>query len=365
LAGSRSGEKRKLAGIHLFTGYGEKDVVESFKVQFWSAGNWVDIPSADLSGNKASALAIAFDQTVSVETDKLRLWITASHQDVARVKEIVIWPSGAGDLPPLPKASGPAAMAGSTPQEEIAEIYLNQSGFNIGKPKRFTAPTLPDGTPFMVRPAKGGVALAKGVIKNHIGDFSSFNPDGDTEYVVEAGGIASVPFRIGPFWLERISYQDAVDFMIDSRHYVGNDRNVCRGSFGWRDDHHFGWELHTLVPQFLSNPSAYERMPQQVKYEEPKDKKLWGALDPYPNDAPDIVKLIHWGADIIVTQRLGHEHLKAQLAYFLYAWPALKSYLPQSRTIRPSMTTPSRYGQTLSLTTHTPTTRALNTTCSL
>ena len=73
----------------------------------------VDIPSADVSKNKASALAIAFDQTVSVETDKLRLWITASHQNAARVKEIVIWPVEVGDLPPLPKAAGPAAIAGA------------------------------------------------------------------------------------------------------------------------------------------------------------------------------------------------------------------------------------------------------------
>jgi hypothetical protein len=129
--------------------------------------------------------------------------------------------------------------------------------------------------------------------------------------------------------LERVTYQNAIDFMIDSRHHVGNDRSVCRGSFGWRDDHHFGWELHTLVPQYLSNPSAYERMPHQVKYEAPKDKPLWGALQPYQDNAPDIVKLIHWGADVIVTQQLGHELLKSQLAYFLYAWPALKPWLPE------------------------------------
>ena len=323
------GKKQKLAGIHLYTGFGTKDAIEAFKVQFWSDGKWAEIPSADVTGNKATALAIAFDQMVNVETDKLRLWITASHQNVARVKEIVVWPAEVGDLPPLRKDSGPAAMTGSTPQEKIPVIYLNQSGFNLGKPKRFTAPTLADGTPFIVRPAKGGPTLASGLIEKNIGDFSAFNPDGDTEYVVEAGGITSVPFRIGPFWLERISYQNAVDFMIDSRHYVGNDRAKCPGSFGWRDDHHFGWELHTLVPQWISNPSAYERMPRQVKYEKPKDTTLWGALEPYPDDAPDIVKLIHWGADVIVTQNLGHEHLKAQLAYFLYAWPALKAYLPE------------------------------------
>lgn len=323
------GEKRKLAGVHLFTGFGDKDVISSFKIQFWSDGKWVDIPSADVSNNKASALAIAFDQTVSVETEKLRIWITSSHQDTARVKEIVIWPAEVGDLPALPEATGPAAAPGATPQDQIVELYLNQSGFNLGKPKRFTAPTLADGTPFIVRPSKGGTALAKGVTKEHIGDFSSFNPEGDAEYVVEAGGLVSVPFRIGPFWLERVTYQGAVDFMIDSRHHVGNDRAKCGGSFGWRDDHHFGWELHTLVPQYISNPSAYERMARQVKYEKPKDAKLWGALEPYRDDAPDIVKLIHWGADVIVTQKLAHEHLKAQLAYFLYAWPVLKPWLPE------------------------------------
>jgi hypothetical protein len=68
-------------------------------------------------------------------------------------------------------------------------------------------------------------------------------------------------------------------------------------------------------------------MPRQVKYEAPGPPKLWGALEPY-DDAPDIVKLIHWGADVIVTQKLAHEHLKAQLAYFLYAWPALEPPAP-------------------------------------
>jgi hypothetical protein len=48
------GEKRKLAGIHLFTGYGTSDVISAFKVQFWSGGKWMDIPSADVSGNKAA-----------------------------------------------------------------------------------------------------------------------------------------------------------------------------------------------------------------------------------------------------------------------------------------------------------------------
>jgi len=112
------------------------------------------------------------------------------------------------------------------------------------------------------------------------------------------------------------------------RHYVGTYKAKCRGSFGWRDDHHFAWVLRALVPQYMSNPAAYQRMPRQVNYEQPQAGK-WGALEPYDEDAPDIVKLIHWGADVTVTQELTHEFLKGELAYFLYAWPMLKQWLPQ------------------------------------
>lgn len=319
------GGTHKLAGIHLYSGFQNTNALQNFVVQFWSAGRWRDIPSATFENNRATALAIPFDDTVDVTTDKLRLWITASHQDTARVLEVIVWPASGGNIPPLAAKS---VKSGKPLQDEpVPLIYLNQSGFNLGKPKRFTAPTLPDGTRFEVRAAKGGAALFAGTIEKHIGDFSGFNPTDDREYVVVAGTNSSVPFRVGTWWFERVNYQGAVDFMIDSRHYVGNERAVCGGSFGWRDDHHFGWELHALVPQWLSNPSAYERMPRQIKYEQPANPKLWGALQPYRADAPDIVKLIHWGADVIVSQGTTHELLKAQLPYFLYAWPLLKEHL--------------------------------------
>jgi hypothetical protein len=320
------GGTHKLAGIHLYSGYQNTNALQNFVVQFWSAGKWRDIPSATFENNRATALAIPFDDTVDVTTDKLRLWITASHQDTARVLEVAVWPASVGNLPPLAAKS---VKSGKPLQDEpVPLIYLNQSGFNLGKPKRFTAPTLADGTRFEVRAAKGGAALFAGAIEKHIGDFSGFNPTDDREYVVVAGTNSSVPFRVGTWWFERVNYQGAVDFMIDSRHYVGNERAVCGGSFGWRDDHHFGWELHSLVPQWLSNPSAYECMARQIQYEQPANPKLWGALQPYRADAPDIVKLIHWGADVIVSQGTTHELLKAQLPYFLYAWPSLKDHLP-------------------------------------
>ena len=323
------GAPQRLAGVHLFSGYGNTAPLNDFELQMDRQGEWVTIPSALVSGNQATALALPFDGTMTVETSRLRLWITATHQDTARVKELVVWLGEAGEVPPLPRTGAGGELVCTIPHTEITPLYLNQSGFNTGKPKRFTAPTLPDGTPFELRPAGGTEALFTGQIRNHIGDFTAFEPSVEREYVVTAGGLVSVPFRIGPFWFERTIYQNAVDFMIDARHYVGNDRNTCRGSFSWRDDHHFSWQLHTLVPQYLSNPSAYERMPSQVSYEAPTNPKLWGALEPYQEDAPDIVKLIHWGADVIVTQKLMHEHFKAQLAYFLYAWPVIERWLPQ------------------------------------
>jgi hypothetical protein len=321
------GGVHKVAGVHLYSGYQNTHPITDFRIQLRRDGGWWDIPSATVASNRSAALSLPFDDTVDVTTDKLRLWVTASPQNISRVLEIVVWPASAGSLPPL---TGPTAQAGASPPDGVVPlIFLNQSGFNVGKPKRFTAPTLPDGTRFEVRPAGGGDALFSGALQQHIGDLTGFNPAEEREYVVVAGTNASVPWRLGHWWLERVTYQNAIDFMVDARHYVGNDRSVCQGSFGWRDDHHFGWELHTLVSQFLSNPSAYERMPRQISYEEPRDPKRWGALQPYREDAPDIVKLIHWGADVIVTQGLTHELLKAQLAYFLYAWPWLEPWLPE------------------------------------
>ncbi len=309
-----------LGGIHLYSGENGGSALTDFTVQFMKEGKWEDIPSATILNNQAPALSIPFDDGVSVKTDRLRIWITKSPHNISSILDVVVWPTMSGKIPPVPNTMASVI---------VPLIYLNQSGFDLGKPKRFTAPTLPDGTPFEVRSSTGDKALFKGVIHGNIGDFSAFEPNEATEFVVTAGGITSVPFRIGPFWLERVTYQNAIDFMIDSRHYVGTARSIRPQSFGWRDDHHFGWELTTLIPQVLSNPSAYERMPHQIVYEAPKNPKLWGKLEPYHADAPDIVKLIHWGADIIVTQGLTHEFFKGQLAYFLYAWPYLRQYLPE------------------------------------
>ncbi len=311
-------ETADLAGLHLVSGREEGKPLRDFSVQFGKGGHWIDIPSATVTGNTSSRLILRFDDIVRVHTDRLRLLVTDTPDRIARVGEIVVWPMSPAGVPDLLADQIPPVF-----------VFLNQSGFNSGAPKRFTAPLAADGATFEIfaaeNPAK---AVFAGAVKGCIGDFTAFEPKDDREYFVQVGENRSVPFRVGDWLLERTTYQQAVNFMIDSRHYVGNDRNVCPGSFGWRDDHHFGWELHTLVPQWLSNPDAYRNMPRQVACEAPTDPGLWGKLEPPKEDAPDLIKLIHWGADIIVTQGTTHEMMKAQLAYFLYAWPWMNAYLP-------------------------------------
>ena len=307
-------EAAVLGGLHLYSGSQGAGLVDGLTVEFQRDGQWQPIPSAVIAGNRAEHLAVAFDATVEVLTDRLRLTLTAVPGGVLRVREVQVWRPG--EMP-----------ASEAPSAQPPVILLNQSGFGLGRPKRFTAPTMADGTPFAVRPRAGGPAVTKGVIRGQCGDFSALDTPG--EYVVEAGGQASVPFGIGPWWLERVTTQASIDFFIDSRHYLGTWTKPCQGSFGWRDDHHFGWELHALVPQLLANPAVVERLPRQMTYVPPTDPKLWGALQPPAAEAPDLVKLIHWGADVIVTQGTTHEHMKAQLAYFLYAWPVLARWLPE------------------------------------
>lgn len=316
----------EIAGVHVFSGYGNSDPVTHFDFEFLDqAGNWIAIPSTHVDNNSSTALRIPFDTTIDVTTDTVRMNIRRTPNNLARIKEIRIWRAGPEGVPEIKHNQFPPE---TRLEPQIPALYLNQSGFNVGKPKRFTAPTLPDGTIFSIHPSDGGAALFSGTIQQQLGDFSQFEPANRKEYVIKAGDHTSVPFTVSLWQLERISYQNAIDFMIDSRHYVGNYTKKCRGSFGWRDDHHFGWALRTLVPQYLSNPAAYERMPRQVSYQAPIPG-LWGGLEPYSPDAPDIVKLIHWGADVTVTRQTTHEFLKGELAYFLYAWPMIQQWLPQ------------------------------------
>lgn len=303
-------EPKLIRGITLHSGYKNGHAVFSFSTEYRKNGKWYELDSARISANSRQTLSIPFDEEVIA--DALRLNFGKPDEGKVKIREVQIWQTMPHLLPP---------------GESIA-IFLNQAGFNLGAPKRFTMPDASDGTPFHLVEAKTSEAVFEGTIHRQIGDFSAFDPALAGTYVIRVNDEKSDPFTISPWLIERATYQLAMDFLIQSRNRTGNIKRPASGSFGWRDDHHFAFVLTTLVDQYLSNPQAYERMPSQVHYESPRDN-AWGALEAYNEEAPDIVKLIHWGADNIVTQQLTHELLKGELASFLYAWPWLKSWLPE------------------------------------
>ncbi len=290
----------------------DRDPIQSFSMQTYLNGIWSDFFTID--DNSKIQRAITLEK--SILTDRIRLAI--NDKSAVKVSEFEIYGNEYVD----------------TTVAEVKRILVNQSGYNLYKLKRFTAPEINDGTLFAIKNLKTNEVVFRGCISNHIGDFSEFNPHSSDEFIVAIDTLSSYPFKIAPYLLERISYRNMVDFMDGARHYTGSTKKIQNHSWAWRDGDFYNWSMQSLVAQYLSNPEAYKRMDSKITYvsndtfpEEYQGK--WGALEPYDEDAPDIVKLIHWDADVKISQNLEHEMQKAELAHFLYAYPYLKEWLPQ------------------------------------
>ena len=223
-------------------------------------------------------------------------------------------------------------------QYDPQPVFLNQSGFDLYGFKRFTAPLVNDGAAYTITRKGNFSVLYKGYIDNQIGDFSGFRPEGDPgPYVVHVegeNGIGfSVPFYIAPNWMERVSYQPAIDFMVDTRCWFGDSRQFeptddspgCPSlGVAWRDSHQMSFEVQSLLHLYFSNPSAFsvDRMPVQGTY--------LGLREELPEHTPEIIRLIYWAVDIYLRGEVNHTLLKQQLAYFVYAWPWLSDYIPEN-----------------------------------
>lgn len=225
--------------------------------------------------------------------------------------------------------AGRSAAAGDQP------VLLNQSGFDVALPKRFTAPHAADGDPFIVTDAAGAVRHS-GVVQGQVGDFSGFRPSDAGPFTVEVTGPAgtgeSVPFGIGASWVERVSYERAVNFMTDVRCYYGRfdlmvhggtDWPNCLFGVAWRDSAQMSFELPALVDLYLSNPSAWKRISDPAAVYQGLPVQL-------PEGTPELVRLIHWAVEVYLDAEVNHTMFKEQLAAFLYAYPYLDEYIPRS-----------------------------------
>ena len=246
-------------------------------------------------------------------------------------------------------------------------IAVNQIGYDDKRPKRFTAPLTEDGATFVVRPATGGEAVFRGEIRGNIGDFSAINaPAG--EYVVEVSGGALKPAISDPFLIQKNLHQQqfwqaAVDFLIDSRSAIGTHASAYGGS-PWRDGTYYDAIIPSLVLFYLADPERVKAMPKQIDWAAEKQRVLgpdfkfderdrgakgfmksvaaYYELEPPAADAPDVVKMIHWGAGFYMVnpatqdpskdpdKRQIHAQTVEQVVYVVWAWPALKQWLPES-----------------------------------
>jgi hypothetical protein len=254
-----------------------------------------------------------------------------------------------------------------------APIAVNQVGFETARSKRFTAPKATEGTPFVVRQSDAPTPLFTGMVKAGIGDFTALQPgDQTTAYVIElktgdtTTGVSD-PFLIRADLYREQFWQPAVDFLNDSRSAVGTHASAY-GGCPWRDGTYYDSILPALVLFYLADPALVRSMPRQIDWAADKaritapgfqvDDKDPGAkgfmnsvcayydLEAPAADAPDVVKLIHWGAGFYLVNPLTqdpskdpdkwrvHPQTVEQVAYVVWAWPVLKPWLPESFYLR-------------------------------
>lgn len=249
-------------------------------------------------------------------------------------------------------------------------VAVNQVGYITNMTKRFTAPISADGSSFALRHSDGEQVLYQGKIKNQIGDFSAFQPSlSNKSYIVEIRGGElspgiSDPFLIRPDLLQDQYWQPAIDFLIDTRSVVGTHPSAF-GGCPWRDGNYYDAIIPSLVLFYLADPSRIKAMPRQIDWAadrkrvmdpafrfDPKNPesngvmeavhKYYGELEPPAANAPDTIKLIHWGAGYYLMKPVSkdpmgdperaqiHSQTVEQIAYVVWAWPVLKEWLPQS-----------------------------------
>lgn len=254
-----------------------------------------------------------------------------------------------------PAASYPAlVLPGAAPPRSVVPLLVNQAGYDTESPKRFTAPTLPDGTPFTV--VQAGKPIFRGTVQRGVGDLTPVKQG--KVVVIQAAGLTSDPFEIAPLLPLRASLDPALRFFVDNRSLVGTHPSAY-GGCAWRDGTYYSYEVPSLVMLYLANPSFFDQAKREVRWEPlaadfkpvaargdagalEAARAYFAQLEPPKPAAPDLVKLIHWGVGWSCVKpesedpsgdpkgRQVHPQTVEQLAFFLYAWPQLSRWLPES-----------------------------------
>lgn len=360
------GSVRTIRSAHVYSGWQNRSAVRNFSFEYRHEGRWIPIPRGRVTANRKAFVAVTFAEEVRAR----HLRFVSGDEGHARIREIMLWrgappPRGTGTS----ERSDPSLVRRAFARDRHA-IALNQVGYVTDGPKRFTAPLSADGSRFVIRAGDSEEPLFSGEIRSGIGDFTAFKPEHPvSEYRihVRGGDLAagrSHPFTIGEnLWVDAF-WQSAVDFMIDCRSVVGTHPSAF-GGCPWRDATYYSFEVPSLVMMLLSDPDRVRRMPRQIDWARDRDRVLakdfrfdaknpcskgvmktvrgyYRDLPPPAGDAPDVVKLIHWGLGYYLLNpetrdpsndplpKQLHSQTLEQFAFLLYAWPSLKQWLPQS-----------------------------------
>lgn len=349
----------KIGGVHLYMD--DKGIlpIRNFQIQYKSGTEWFDIPEAVIKDNFSSEKSIVFNYPISMSAIR----IVTSNESTFGLLEWQVWGT---DVPKMPYQ-----IKKEIPKPFLASkhwICVNQMGYNLGAPKRFTVPTAKTNLLFSIYETKSGKLVYQGIVNNKTGDFSDFNPKESTkkEYYIELEGdglgkAKSFAFAIGRHLLQNMSYQPAVDFFNDSRSIMGSHPSAYGGT-AWRDGTYYTDEVPSMILMYLSNPVFFDKMPVTMNWKAEKEKALskdFTYISAYKDDnpmekvigyysklpplkdagTPDIIQCIRYGIGWNLINPVSedpsgdplgkelHSQTIEQFAYFLYGYPAYKKYI--------------------------------------
>jgi hypothetical protein len=352
-----------VAEAHVHSGGGSGSADASFHLEAESDGIWTTIPGSVVTGNTSQSVRVTF--TAPVTTRRIRYVPDGlGSSGFTRLRELTLWKTTQVPLNLGLFVGGPTLLNPATP------VALNQIGFQKGAPKRFTAITCPDGTPFHVTPATSAEPLFSGTIQGHLGDLGGFEPSTPGPYVVRVAPAGNAPGTSDPFLIldDLIGTKylpPAIHFMNDARSAIGTHPSAFGGA-PWRDGTYYSFEIPSLVHLLLTRRDVVVSLPREIDWEVEKATILSPAFDGiykeltasagflpairryYQNydaprsNAPDLVKVLHFGMGVTLErpatkdwsgderQEQIHSQTVEWAAWILYAWPVLREWLPES-----------------------------------
>ncbi len=352
-----------VAEAHIYSGSSSGSADAAFHLESESGGVWSTIPGSQVTGNASQSLRVKF--TAPVTASRIRYVPDGlGANGYSRLREIALWAA-----PDVPLRTG-LFIGGPAVEEVPTPVALNQIGFQNGAPKRFTAITCPDGTPFQITAPGSSTGLFSGTVQGGAGDFTAFEPVAPGPYVVRASPSSAAAGESDPFLILQDLIGEkylapAVHFMTDARSGIGTHPSAYGGA-PWRDGAYYSFEVPSLVHMLLTRRGAIMAMPREIDWPAEKARVLNPAFDTiyksltesggflpalrsyYTNyeaprsNAPDLVKLIHFGIGVTLERpatmdwsgderpRQVHSQTVEWCAWVLYAWPVLREWLPES-----------------------------------